>query len=74
MTLACFLFGIAGGARSAGKACETLRPAETMRKAVDELVFANLIGLLFLPLMAHFAWLGVGVLGLARRRSGSAVA
>ena len=65
LTLACFLFGIAGGARSAGKACETLRPAETMRKAADELVFANLIGLLFLPLMAHFAWLGVGVLGLA---------
>jgi spermidine synthase len=65
VTLACFLFGIAGGARSAGKACETLRPAEIMRKAADELVFANLIGLLFLPLMAHFAWLDFGVLGLA---------
>ena len=36
-----------------------------MRKASDELVFANLVGLLFLPLMAHFAWLGTGVLGLA---------
>jgi spermidine synthase len=36
-----------------------------MRNAADELVFANLIGLLFLPLMAHLAWLGFGVLGLA---------
>jgi spermidine synthase len=65
VTLACFLFGIAGGARSAGKACETLHPADTMRKAADELVFANLVGLLFLPLMTHLAWLGLGVLGIA---------
>jgi spermidine synthase len=64
LTLACFLFGIAGGARSAGKACETLHPADTMRKAADELVFANLVGLLFLPLMTHLAWLGLGVLGI----------
>ncbi|WP_213772838.1 fused MFS/spermidine synthase [Bradyrhizobium sp. dw_78] len=65
ITLSCFLVGIAGGARSAGKTCETLRPADAMRKAADELVFANLIGLLFLPLMAHFAWLSNVVLGLA---------
>jgi spermidine synthase len=65
VTLACFLFGIAGGARGAGKACETLYPADTMRKAADELVFANLVGLLFLPLMTHLAWLGLGVLGIA---------
>jgi spermidine synthase len=65
VTLACFLVGIAGGARSAGKTCEACLPADAMRKAADELVFATLIGLLFLPLMAHFAWLGRGVLGLA---------
>jgi spermidine synthase len=65
VTLACFLFGIAGGARSAGKTCEAFHPADAMRKAADELVFANLIGLLFLPLMAHLAWLDSGVLGVA---------
>jgi spermidine synthase len=65
VTLACFLFGIAEGARNAGKMCETFQPVDAMRKAADELVFATLIGLLFLPLMAHFAWLGLGVLGLA---------
>jgi hypothetical protein len=58
VTLACFLVGIAGGARGAGKACEMLPQTDAMRKASDELVFANLIGLLFLPLMAHLAWLG----------------
>lgn len=64
-TLACFLAGIAGGARSAGQACETLPHTGAMRKAADELVFANLVGLLFLPAMAHFASLGNGVLGIA---------
>jgi spermidine synthase len=65
LTLACFLFGIAGGARRAGKICETLPPADSMHKAADELVFANLIGLLFLPLMTHLAWLGPGVVAVA---------
>ncbi len=65
VTLAFFLAGIAGGARSAGKTCETLPPADAMRKAADELVFANLVGLLFLPLMAHLAWLDRGVFAVA---------
>jgi spermidine synthase len=65
VTLACFLIGIASGARSAGKTCETLAPVDAMRKAADEIVFANLVGLLFLPLMAHLAWLGDAVFALA---------
>jgi spermidine synthase len=65
VTLACFLTGIAGGSRRAGKMCEELQPADAMRKAADELVLANLTGLLFLPLMAQGAWLDRGVLGLA---------
>jgi spermidine synthase len=65
LTLACFLFGIAEGARSAGKTCESSNSTAAMRKAADDLMFANLIGLMFLPLMAHFAWLGAGVLIIA---------
>src|SRR5665213_501367 len=65
VTLACFLVGIAGGSRHAGKMCEEFRPADAMRKAADELVLANLTGLLFLPLMTQGAWLGRGVAGLA---------
>jgi spermidine synthase len=65
VTLACFLTGIAGGSRRAGKMCEEFQPADAMRKAADELVLANLTGLLFLPLMAQGAWLDRGVLGLA---------
>jgi predicted membrane-bound spermidine synthase len=65
VTLACFLFGIAEGARGAGKTCEMSSSTDAMRKAADDLVFANLIGLMFLPLMAHLAWLGVGVLIVA---------
>ena len=65
VTLACFLVGIAGGSRHAGKICEQFRPANAMRKAADELVLANLTGMLFLPLMAQGAWLGRGVSGLA---------
>ena len=65
LTLACFLTGIAGGSHSAGKACETLPPTDAMRKAADELVVANLLGLLFLPAMGHFAWLDRGVFAVA---------
>jgi spermidine synthase len=65
ITLGCFLAGIAEGARSAGKSCASLPPADAMRKAADELVFANLIGLLFLPLVTHLAGLGTGLFALA---------
>jgi spermidine synthase len=64
LTLACFLFGIAGGARSAGKHCEGATHAGVTRKAIDELIVANLLGLMFLPILAHSAWLGPGVVGV----------
>ena len=65
LTLASFLVGIAGGARKAGEVCDSVRPDNAMTKAVNELLLANLIGMLFLPLMAHFPWPGPGVLVLA---------
>jgi spermidine synthase len=65
ITLSAFLVGIAGGARSAGEVCATARPTDVRRKAADELVLANLTGLMFLPAMASFAWLDRGLVGLA---------
>src|SRR3984893_12601666 len=53
ITLACFLFGIASGARQAGNRCETLSREEAARHAVRGLMTANLLGILFLPLLDH---------------------
>lgn len=65
LTLSAFLAGIAGGSHKAGKICETLAPPEALRKAVSELMWANLLGAAFLPLLTQSAWLGNGVLGVA---------
>ncbi len=65
VTLGVFLIGLASGAREAGERCATLSREDAMRQAAKELVRANLVGLLFLPLLTQFAWLDRGVLGLA---------
>jgi len=65
LTLCVFLAGIAGGAHRAGQACERLSPGEAMRKAVSDLMWANLFGAMFLPLVTQFAWMGGAVVGLA---------
>lgn len=65
LTLCGFLVGIAGGARVAAAACDRLPPVDAMRKAATDLIWGNLFGALFLPLMTHFAWTGSGVIGLA---------
>ena len=65
LTLSGFLVGIAGGARVAAATCDQLSPADAMRKAATDLIWGNLFGALFLPLMAHFAWASSGVIGLA---------
>jgi spermidine synthase len=65
LTLACFLFGIAGGARGAGENCEAAARPDVTRKAIDELIAANLIGMMFLPVLAHTAWLGPSAVGIA---------
>lgn len=65
LTLSAFLVGIAGGARSAGAACDRLAPNEAMRQAATNLIWGNVCGALFLPVMAQFAWTGPGVVGIA---------
>jgi spermidine synthase len=64
-TLGAFLVGIASGSRQAGQYCATSNRAATMRLPVNALMKANLLGLAFLPLLDHLAWLGRGILGVA---------
>ena len=64
LTLSAFLIGIAVGARNAARACDELAPAESMRKAATGLIWANVFGAAFLPLMAQLAWIGPGVIGI----------
>ena len=65
VTLSAFLIGIASGSRQAGEQCRTATQAETMRRLVDTLLMACLLGFLFLPLLDHLAWLERGVVGAA---------
>ena len=64
-TLSAFLVGIASGSRQAGHVCETLPRAAAMRSAIGAVMKANLLGLLFLPLLDHLAWLDRGIVGVA---------
>lgn len=65
LTLSAFLVGIASGSREAGEQWESTRRAATLRHLVNGLVKAGLVGMLFLPLLDHFAWLDRGILGVA---------
>jgi spermidine synthase len=64
-TLSAFLVGVASGSRRAGENCRILSREEAMRRAAGSLVTANLLGILFLPLVSQLAWLDRGVIGIA---------
>ena len=64
LTLSVFLIGIASGSRQAGQNCATSTPDGARRQAVAALMKASLLGLLFLPLLDHLAWLGGGIVGV----------
>ena len=64
-TSGAFLVGLAVGARRAGDNCTALTRDGAMRRAVGALMKANLLGLLFLPLLDHLAWLDRGIIGVA---------
>jgi spermidine synthase len=64
LTLGAFLIGIAVGARNAAEACGQFGSTGAMRKAATDLVWANLFGAAFLPMMAQLAWIGAGVIGI----------
>ncbi len=64
-TLGAFLVGLAFGARQAGENCAALTREGTMRRALAALMKASLLGLLFLPLLDHLAWLERASIGVA---------
>jgi spermidine synthase len=64
-TLGAFLVGLAAGSRRAGDNCAALTREGVMRRAVGTLMKANLLGLPFLPLIDHLAWLDRGVVVVA---------
>jgi spermidine synthase len=60
-----FMAGLAVGARQAGGNCKTLTRDGAMSRAVGALMRGNLLGLLFLPLIAHLGWLDRGIVAVA---------
>src|SRR6202030_2104954 len=58
------LVGLASGSRQAGQDCTSLTRDGAMRRAVAALMKANLLGLLFLAVLSHLAWLGFGAIGV----------
>jgi spermidine synthase len=65
-TLGAFLVGLASGSRRASVNCETLSRKEAMRRTARDLMFANVLGLLYLPILDHLGRLGGGgVIGAA---------
>jgi spermidine synthase len=64
-TLGAFLVGLAFGARRAGENCAALTREGAMRRALGALMKASLLGLLFLPLLDHLAWLDRASIGVA---------
>jgi spermidine synthase len=64
-TLGAFLIGIASGSRRCGELCASRGNYALIRRVIGELLAASLVGVLFLPLLSHLAWVGKGVLGLA---------
>jgi spermidine synthase len=64
-TLCAFLIGVASGSRQAGAACAASSHEDAIRSALRGLMIANLLGFVFLPVLAHLAWLGNSILAVA---------
>jgi spermidine synthase len=64
VTLSAFLVGLASGSRQAGDSCDGVSQQAAMRRLMWRLMAANLLGLLFLPLLAHLSWLEQGLVGV----------
>src|SRR5262249_13630599 len=65
LTFGAFLLGVASGSREASTNCATPSPEAIVRRAATAMLAANLVGLLFLPLLSHLAWLDRGIMPVA---------
>jgi hypothetical protein len=65
VTASAVLAGLASGARQAAGCCALLSRDGIMRRAIAAVMKANLLGLLFLPLLTHLNWLDRGVVAAA---------
>ena len=63
-TLGAFLVGIASGSRQASQWCSGAEN-DGPGRIIGSVMIANVLGLMFLPAMAHLAWLGKGIVGVA---------
>src|SRR5262249_44758412 len=63
-TLAVLLIGAATGARQAGRGCQAA-PADVMAAMVLDIMIANLVGAIFLPVLGILSWAGANVIGMA---------
>jgi spermidine synthase len=63
-TLGTFLIGLAAGARQAARKCKTGR-GDVLASIVLDVMLANLVGCLFLPLLGLLGSMGGGVVGVA---------
>ena len=63
-TLGAFLVGLASGARLGAEACSRLGGDALVQRMQRSVLTASLIGLAFLPVLGHFAWLDKAILGV----------
>ena len=63
-TLGAFLVGLASGARLGAEACAGLGGDALIRRMRRAVLAASLIGMAFLPVLGHLAWLDKAILGV----------
>lgn len=65
LTLGAFLAGLASGSRMAGKWCDATDAATGPVRLAGNLIIANALGFLFLPLLSHLGFIGHAIIAVA---------
>jgi spermidine synthase len=64
LTLSAFLVGLASGSANAAQWCDAA-DTDGKQAVVVNIIKANVVGFLFLPLLAHLGWAGQGMVAIA---------